>query len=309
MENKAINLILKKLEGDKLTGFDIGAKGGVFLIPKLKNFFDFYGFEPNVEEFNRLKNSKNTTYFPFAIGEYSRNKKFYITKHASYSSFLKLDHINFKKHFGLMKDYPKWRDDMQIKKTVSVEVSTIDNLLSEQNIDQIDFLKLDTQGTELEILKGAHNSLVNHKIGVIFSEFSFIKCYANQNSFSELEIYLKKYNYECIDCRFYPNATKNINPLFRNKIYENSRYSVGGDAIFIPKIENTNLSRNSIFKIALIIANLGYYSVANTFFNSCKLSEIEINELLKYSNKFNTKELAMDMLPPFIIRMVKSLTK
>jgi len=208
-----------------------------------------------------------------------------------------------------MKDYPKWIDGMQIKKAIPVEVRTIGNFLSQQNIDQIDFLKLDTQGTELEILKGAQNGLANNKIGVIYSEFSFIKYYSQQNSFSELELYLKNYNYECIDCRFYPDAVKKVNPLFKNKIYENSRYSVGGDALFIPQIEKTNLSQDSIFKIALILANLGYYSLANTLFNSCNLSETEIKLLLKYFYKFNTIEIVKDFLPPFLLRRIKSVIK
>jgi hypothetical protein len=118
MNNTAIKLILKNLEGQQLTAFDVGAKGGVLLFPKLEEFFNFYGFEPNIEEFNQLKNKNNITYFPFAFGKNSGIKNFNITKDASYSSFLKVDNSNFKKHFGLMKDYPNLLNLPRIKRTL-----------------------------------------------------------------------------------------------------------------------------------------------------------------------------------------------
>jgi len=306
--NKMINdIISKNLEGEKITAFDIGAKGGVLNLKKIKDHLTYFGFEPNQKEFNKLVQSNEVTYFPFALGGTNGKENFHITKHSSYSSFLQLDQQNFEKHFGLMKDYKIWKEGMEIEKTISINVHTLDHVLSDMNMNRIDFLKLDTQGTELEIMKGAKNSLTNHKIGVIFAEFNFLKIYKNQNSFSELDIYLNQLGYECIDCRFYPNSVKQLN--LSNKIYDYPRYSSGGDAVFIPKLEHSDLAQKDIFKIGLIVAQLGYLSVAKKLFKQCQLNENEIQVLFKYMHTFSLKKIGIELVPPFIYKLIKTIIK
>lgn len=305
---KVINdIISKNLEGEKITAFDIGAKGGVLNLNKIKEHLNYYGFEPNQEEFNKLVQSNDITYFPFALGGTNGKENFHITKHSSYSSFLQLDQANFEKHFGLMKDYNTWKEGMEIEKTSSIDVHTLDTVLSDMNMDRIDFLKLDTQGTELEIMKGAKNSLANNKIGVIFAEFNFLKIYKNQNSFSELDIYLNQLGYECIDCRFYPNSVQRLN--LSNKLYDYPRYSSGGDAVFIPKVENSDIAQREIFKIGLIVAQLGYLSVAKKLLKQCQLNENDIQILFKYMHTFSLKKMGKEIVPPFMYKIIKALLR
>lgn len=310
MKKASYNLIAEKLEGEKLIAFDIGSKGGVYSFSKLQKFIDYYGFEPNHAEFEKLKPTDEIKYFPIAIGAKPGHKDFNITHHSSYSSFLKLDELNFEKHFGLMKDYKMWKKGMQIEKTISVEVQTLNNVLRENTIDSIDFLKLDTQGTELEILKGANNLLNVSRLGVLFCEFNFMKIYKKQNSFSELDLYLRQFDYECIDCRFYPNAIRRLHKgSIMKKIYDQPRYSVGGDAVIVPQIESSKLDQKSMFKIGLLLAELGYISVSHRFFRECNLTEIEIQTILKYMRTFSIKKLGIELIPPFIYEILKSVVK
>lgn len=306
MISKGMKLINQKLSNNKITVFDVGAKGGVYSFPKLIKHTNSYGFEPNPKEYNSLISNKNSsiTYFPFALGEKKEIRDFNITKHASYSSFLKFDNINFEKHFGFMKDYHIWKKGMKTEKTISVETQNIDNILAQEKIKTIDFLKLDTQGTELEILKGAKQALKNNKIGVIFTEFSFIQSYLNQNLFSELEIYLRNLGYELIDCKFYPEEI--LNSPFNTKILDKTRYSVGGDAIFVPRLENTNLEEITIFKIGLIIASLEYYSIANSFFKHIKLSDTDIQSIFKYLKTSKIKQIGRSFIPPVLYKIIKT---
>ena len=44
-------------------------------------------------------------------------------------------------------------------KTFEVKTDTLDNYCEENNIDNIDILKIDTEGSELEVLEGAKNIL------------------------------------------------------------------------------------------------------------------------------------------------------
>src|SRR4029077_11336648 len=51
-----------------------------------------------------------------------------------------------------------------------VDVTTIDRFLFEKHLESVDFLKVDTEGHEMEVLEGAKNSLASGKIAVIFTE-------------------------------------------------------------------------------------------------------------------------------------------
>lgn len=53
-----------------------------------------------------------------------------------------------------------------------VELVTLDEFVEEQEIRGIDLLKIDTEGNELSVLKGAVNSLSSGKIKVIHFEFN-----------------------------------------------------------------------------------------------------------------------------------------
>ena len=56
--------------------------------------------------------------------------------------------------------------------SVTVKLKTIDQYCKEQNIEQIDFLKIDTEGFELEALNGASDLLAKGKIKCIQFEFN-----------------------------------------------------------------------------------------------------------------------------------------
>lgn len=51
-----------------------------------------------------------------------------------------------------------------------IEVNTIDNFMSQHHIKVIDFLKIDTEGFELEVLRGATQALKAQRIGLIYIE-------------------------------------------------------------------------------------------------------------------------------------------
>ena len=49
------------------------------------------------------------------------------------------------------------------EKTVELQVNTLDNLLQRNGIKQVNWIKIDVEGAELDVLKGAHNTLSNSK--------------------------------------------------------------------------------------------------------------------------------------------------
>jgi len=52
-----------------------------------------------------------------------------------------------------------------------VEVDTLDNLLSELRIRKVDLIKIDTEGSEVEILKGAQKTLNSKKVKLVIAAY------------------------------------------------------------------------------------------------------------------------------------------
>jgi FkbM family methyltransferase len=72
------------------------------------------------------------------------------------------------------------------KGTATIRVSTIDSYCQESGVDCIDLLKIDTQGYDLRVLRGAENTISQGRIPLILAEVLFAPLYAGQNYFHEI---------------------------------------------------------------------------------------------------------------------------
>lgn len=93
-----------------------------------------------------------------------------------------------------------YRDTMTIyDKQASLEVPcvTVDELISEYNLPIPNLVKLDTQGSELDILSGASNILNNTEL--ILVECPVIRCNYGAPSFSDYIEFFKKHRYIPLD--------------------------------------------------------------------------------------------------------------
>jgi len=183
--------VSKLLEEKKLVALDVGAQGGFFnasiFSKKYNFFFDPIVVEPIPEEAKKLED-KN--YKVISKGLWSENckKKLYILgKRPGSSSMYKPNSNTFDLYDFKKKDFPIF----DVTDEIDIECTTIKESLNKFKVDNLDFLKIDTQGSELEILKG---------IGEYFPllmkiEAQIIPMYENVPSWSELVNYLEKKNY------------------------------------------------------------------------------------------------------------------
>jgi len=88
----------------------------------------------------------------------------------------------------------------------TVTVQTIDAFSDEQGIDRVDFLKLDVEGHELEVLKGAEQRLTTDRISAI--QFEFGGCNIDSRTFFQDFFYLLSGRYYLF--RILPNALYRI---------------------------------------------------------------------------------------------------
>ena len=113
----------------------------------------------------------------------------------------------------------------------------------------VDFLSLDTQGSELEILKGASNSLSN-AIGVE-TEISFRQVYENSALFGELHTYFSGLGFEFICFTSLTSSAPRTLPLFGRA----RKLLTFGDALFL-RVPGSHLNPGQQKK--LIFAALAY---------------------------------------------------
>lgn len=308
----------KYFKDNPLILFDVGAKGGTFELSKLAKYIKCFAFEPNPYEFKKIVDPlgiKKIKYaekkdFQLALSNTAGQAELFITNHASYSSLLEFDENSFKKHFELMPRYDKWVHGFKRLEKVTVATTTLAEFCKNQGLEKIDFLKLDAQGKELDILLGGKELLQN--VGAIKCEVSFTPVYKGQNLFSEIDSFLRKYDFEFVDCIFYPNVTSDIakGPIW-NKLYDKPRCSTGGDAIYIKNIDKLS-SDDSLFKLGVIMAELRYLSESHSCLSKhSRVSTKEINIILKTLTKENTvgkfKNFLRDWMPPKLISILKNL--
>ena len=153
------------------TLIDVGSNKGQFSLLVRKYFPDIkiYSFEPQLNELNiqkKILGKKNINYYNLALGGEEKISNFYITKRKDSSSILKPNQQN-----NINKIY----DTSEI---LEINVKKLDSIISTVEISRPSILKLDVQGYELEVLKGASNIL--KYIDYIVTEVSFVEIYSNQ---------------------------------------------------------------------------------------------------------------------------------
>lgn len=201
---------------------------------RLKGFAGYFGFEPDKIECAKL-NSKSTSlqapserYFPVALAESRGERKLYITSDPACSSLYEPDD-------DVIKKYPDLAAAKQVRE-ISVPVVTLDEWWTENKSPNVSFLKIDTQGSEFDILRGGLNILDACVGAEIEVEFSPI--YKNQPLFPEIDVFMRSRGFtlwRLYGLTHYPrNVTKGRSRL--ETIYygseASSEYSAGAGRLF-----------------------------------------------------------------------------
>lgn len=75
--------------------------------------------------------------------------------------------------------------------TVGIETTTLDSFCQTEGIDEIDFLQVDVQGADLQVLEGASQILASSILGIQI-EVAFSELYVNQPLFADVDTYIRK---------------------------------------------------------------------------------------------------------------------
>jgi len=166
-ESRVIKITLKKyLKIENLVFFDVGSNEGDYS-KKLLSVFpkaSIYAFEANKNTLKKVPDfmSKTSINF-FNIGLASTVGTGIIY---DYTNKIGSEHASIYKE--VITDIHNDKNYSEIK----FEKDTIDNFCNKHHIEKINFLKIDTEGSELDILKGASKMLSENKIDIIQFEFN-----------------------------------------------------------------------------------------------------------------------------------------
>lgn len=75
-----------------------------------------------------------------------------------------------------------------------IQITTIDAFMAERKIPRIDFLKIDTEGNELNVLLGARDALDSGRVKAIQFEFNAMNVYS-RTYFRDFYVYLSAYRF------------------------------------------------------------------------------------------------------------------
>lgn len=209
LQNDNPLLAIKKTihEENGIVFFDVGANEGQTL-KKMNAVYPeatIFAFEPGKKCFESLQSdfkSNRISLHNVAVGSSCGNVEFNEYSWSALNSVLK-------RAYGTA----------TINETYLVNVITIDAFCSANYISHINLLKTDTEGYELNVLKGAATMMKQNKIQFVYVEVFFNENYIGQSSFGDIYNFLLENRFELV--RFY------------DVLYTNEGLASKTDALFI----------------------------------------------------------------------------
>lgn len=255
-----IKLIRKISKSLTFTILEVGAlplEGQVEPFHQLLDFFPnskIIAFELDPVLCTTLNNkaTKKITFYPVALGETQEKRLLYETNHPMCSSL-------YKPNEDLIRQYT-CMEVAYLKSIHETETVSLDYFCSNNDIHDIDFIKIDIQGAELDFFKGGVNSIAD--IIATVCEVEFLPHYIDQPLFGDVCSFLSKNN--LMFHKFLSMCGRTLKPVI---LAENSCFAtqhIWSDALFIKDISKlSELSPDKLLKLGLIA--YGYGSPDVTF--------------------------------------------
>lgn len=237
LKKDLLKLFRKK---DKLIILDIGGCEGEESIrySRIFPYSSIYVFEPLPENqkhvaYNIIKYKvKNVEIIPLAVSDEDGISKFYVSSGHPENKPNDLDWDFGNKSSSLLppknNNLPSW---LLFDEKINIQTISLDSFLSQNKINEVDFVHMDVQGAELRVLAGAKNTLKNIK--AIWLEVSDIDLYKNQPLRVDVEKYMKMNDFHLVK--------SDIEGGFGDQFYINKNYfktfSFFSKFIFLRKVK------------------------------------------------------------------------
>jgi FkbM family methyltransferase len=242
---------------------DVGARGGLkHNWAGARRHLRLIGFEPDSPEFGRLAKTAGTgpqsdVFFDVALHNRRGAIKLNIARDRGLTSIFEPDR-------SFIDAFPQ-ADRFDTIDVQEIQADTLDNLLDAHKIANVDFIKADTQGSELYVLQGAARALAATVVGVEV-EVEFTPVYREQPLFADVDAFMRGLGYQLFDLRpiYWKRAAGRTLGGPRGQV-------IWGDALYmksLPALRATiaqsapDAQKGKALKAASVALVYGYYDYA-----------------------------------------------
>jgi FkbM family methyltransferase len=202
------------------------------------------GFEPQIDECKKLNALARSgrSYLPYAIANGER-RTLYVTNTGMTSSLLR-------PNLSVAKLFNNLAELMQVVATPEIDTVRLDDV-AEIRQHGCDLLKLDTQGSEAEIL--GHACRILEKCLIVQCEVEFVQLYEGQTLFADVDRLLRESGF--MFHRFLDLHGRTYKPLMVNNDPNISLSQVlWSDAVYVPDLSRLDrLEPDSLIKLAALL--------------------------------------------------------
>jgi len=307
--------VIEFLNKNSITAIDVGTRGGLIQFGVLEPFVNIMGFEADEEEAIiqqkanlKKRNFKTCEIVPYALWSSKTDvKEFYICNYLPNSSLLK-PNIECARKFGLAKQF-------SIASTKKVKCITLESMIKNKKISPPDYIKIDAQGGDFEILKGLGTYINNLLLARL--ELLFVPLYYNSPTINDIDHFMhaKQFRLLHIQNKF-PRSirSRDINFQTNNDIGE----FIWADVIYARDFEflseSTELTDEKMIIYFLLLAYEGFESFAIDFLITINkerklLPEYDVNLLITTILKDSYRNIVKNKIKPYIPYKLKKLFK
>jgi len=253
-ENKLIFSPWFARQGLVVNYLDVGARGDVSEPWSLfaPGAIKVIGFEPDPEECARLSKAyPGRKYYPNALWGEKAVRPFYLCEWASTSSMYPPAEASNRQYRSI-----HWTGRVPAK-TLQVECVALDSILAPE--DAPDFIKIDTQGAELEILRGAERML-GQGAPLVLAETWCAEIYAGMPLTHDVMAFMYRLGYQVFDLNV-AAAWQHKNAVLSD-VYCKAK-TIGFDLLFVKRLDQLSFGHEEeLLKFAGLCELFGFRDYA-----------------------------------------------
>ena len=207
LKPEILDRVLELLGRSPIVSFDLGARSGPYYLRDLREFTRIYGFEPDIAEWEKLnaagggsRGFAEEIYFPSAVSNSDGVTTLQLLRDPYASSVLSpnLDLLGRYEPSPVRENQSSWAEDFEVVSTLECETVSLDRFVTDKDIGYVDFVKLDTQGNELDIIQGGAK-VFGESVLVVHTEVEFVEMYRSQGLFRDIDARMNELGFTLLD--------------------------------------------------------------------------------------------------------------